>query len=604
VDGLRAARARTQDSVEEDGMMQTGQQTWPPKGDETGQQTEGGLHYQSSTQGAAVVQAGSHGCGGCHCHCCHCCGCGSKAYCSSLTCPAGYLQREGAEHIECMDDKCTLEADLNVCCERRATCETYTCQPGYSLRVGSEKILCDGGSCGPEDNCLCCELRATCDDYECPEGMALKKHAQNIMCADGSCSQAECCDKIPGQTISTSEEVVVTTTSKEVVIVETPEPTCPPQDNMICDINCFNEGVDSVSVDLPEDEVKDLDSCRDACERNEECSGVVYRKDFQTTGESTCYGKKDIHIALCQPGVDFNTEIIRHRPWGKCALLGDPHIMQWDSPPQMGKPSFDDYDAGDYVLVESKELTIHARFGFTERFPTATSTKGIAVHGSKISNKALVAGYSEKHKRFIAWYDGQEIIKTKGESFDDGLLAARYDDMDPTEFHSEARHTIGEGAEKLASWTFEWKAVPLKIYMLLGPDAVNAVLEMQKLECAMDGLCGNFNCDPDDENQAALAARSQTTVLTWQNSNFELSEGTFHEKEFEKGTVDEDVLTNCDPDLLTQGREACGTGNGVDDIQAKACLVDVCEAKSVDVALMDKETVAIEEEVEVDIDSH
>jgi len=170
--------------------------------------------------------------------------------------------------------------------------------------------------------------------------------------------------------------------------------------------------------------------------------------------------------------------------------------------------------------------------------------------------------------------------------------------MDPSEFHSEARHTIGEDAENVASWTFEWKAVPLKIYMLLGPDNVNAVLEMQKLEFPMDGLCGNFDCNPDDEDLAALVSRGLGGALSWQDSNFHFATGTFHEKDFVKGSGNEDVLANCDQDLLAKGREACGAGKGVDDAQAKACLFDVCEAKSVDVAAIDVETVSIEQDAE------
>jgi hypothetical protein len=570
------------------------------------QKAQGGVYYQSSTQGAAVVQKGS-ATGDCHC-CCTSCGCDEPSvdFCSSLTCPTGYLQREGAQHIECRSSPCTLENDLGMCCNRRPTCdsptETYQCKPGYSLKDNADHILCTSHVCGPEDNDLCCEARDTCCDYDCPAGTSLKTNAQNIMCSGGTCRPRDCCDRI--QTIpSTTEVVVPTTTKKSEIPPQTPEPC--EDDIMICDLNCFNDA--AVSVDLPEDEVKDLDSCRDACVKNEECSGIVYSQDFETTGAGACDGKKNIHIALCQPGGGFFTEILKHRPWGKCALLGDPHILQWDSPPQLGKPMFDDYDAGDYVLVASKELTIHARFGFTEDFPHATSTKGIAVHGSKISNKCLVAGYSDRKKRFIAWYDGQEILTSKGDSFNDGLLVAKYDDMDPTEFHSDARHTIGNDADKVASWTFEWKDVPLKIYMLLGPDNVNVVLEMQKLEYAMDGLCGNFNCDTDDDDAAALADRSMVGALSWSESNFEKADGTFHERAFKKGIGEEDmieVLQNCDPDLKKKGEEACGKGNGVDDVQAQACLFDVCESGSLDVAAMEVETVSVEQEVEVDIDKH
>jgi len=614
VTGLRAARARTQDSVEKDGMMQDKATMAPApvpvqQAQQAQQVQQSGVSYaqQTTVKGGAVVTAQTTGTktvhGDCHC-CCVSCGCdeGSVAYCSSMTCPTGYMAREGSEHIECKGDACTLEADLSMCCNRRATCDEYSCQAGYSLKPNAEHILCEGSACGPEDNSLCCLRKATCDNYQCPAGHALVANAQNIMCSNGACSTSDCCEVIPGKdTVTTSEQQIIVTPKPTEIDIEVP-----PEEIMICDINCFNEGVDSVTVELPEDDVKDLASCREACKNNEDCHGVVYKKDFETTGDSTCHGKKDIHIAKCQPGGEYYTEIIKDRPWGICALLGDPHIIQFDRPSQMGKPAFDDYDQGDYILVQSKEITVHARFGFTERFPTATSTKGVAVQGSKIGGKALVAGYSEKQKKFIAWWDGKEILKEKGETFDDGILVAKYDDMDPTDFHTEARHTIGEHADKVASWTFEFKDVPLKIYMLLGPDNVNVVLEMQKLEYPMDGLCGNFNCDPDDEDEAALSSRGESAALEWQESNFQLSEGTFHEKVYAKGEAAEEVLQNCDPELLKSGRDACGfkQGSGVDEVNANACLVDVCMAGNVDVAQMDVETVEVEQEVDIDVESH
>jgi hypothetical protein len=172
--------------------------------------------------------------------------------------------------------------------------------------------------------------------------------------------------------------------------------------------------------------------------------------------------------------------------------------------------------------------------------------------------------------------------------------------MDPTEFHDKARHTIGEEADKLPSFTFEFKAVSLKIYMLMGPDNVNLVIEMKKLEVGMDGLCGDFDCNPDDEDAQSLEQRKDSHVLDWKESAFHLAGDTFHEKEFIKGTPES--LENCDKDLLEKGREKCGFNKGVPSSEANACLEDVCAAGTVDVAAMDVETVGAEEEI--DSNSH
>merc|ERR1712176_545708 len=72
------------------------------------------------------------------------------------------------------------------------------------------------------------------------------------------------------------------------------------------------------------------DQCRRACLRSEDCEAVVHARDEV----GVCYGKKHVQTSRAEGGCHteppFVTEFVggasRHGPWGKCTILGDPHI--------------------------------------------------------------------------------------------------------------------------------------------------------------------------------------------------------------------------------------------------------------------------------------
>merc|ERR1719210_2498844 len=79
--------------------------------------------------------------------------------------------------------------------------------------------------------------------------------------------------------------------------------------------------------------------------------------------------------------------------------------------------------------------------------------------------------------------------------------------MNPQDYHRSARHTIGGTMGDLPSYLFELAAADLRIYLLLGPDNCNAVIEARKLHDPQDGYCGNFNCDTTDDTLEGLKRR-------------------------------------------------------------------------------------------------
>lgn len=70
-----------------------------------------------------------------------------------------------------------------------------------------------------------------------------------------------------------------------------------------------------------------------ACAKSDECEAIVHAN--QSSGPGTCYGKRDVKTSFAEGGCDsmapYVTEFLNGAaPWGKCTLLGDPHITTFD----------------------------------------------------------------------------------------------------------------------------------------------------------------------------------------------------------------------------------------------------------------------------------
>mmetsp|Transcript_62411 Transcript_62411/g.145251 ORF Transcript_62411/g.145251 Transcript_62411/m.145251 type:complete len:939 (+) Transcript_62411:39-2855(+) len=358
----------------------------------------------------------------------------------------------------------------------------------------------------------------------------------------------------------------------------------PDSEVMTCDLNCFG----AAPVPLPGSvgagkgaSLNDvsLQECRNVCGGTKHCEGVLFTN--RTEGvpwKSMCFGKRDIRTSKCQPGGSYLTELIGQRPWGKCAVFGDPHVITWD---RVYGPPITMTDPGEYYLVKSEHLSIHGRFGYTHRFPTASSTVGIALGGRMLGGHSLVVTYvgpETGFKGFEVFWDGKRILRHYPSTYasEDGILRASHDAMDPLKYHREGRHTIGGTEGLLPSYYFQLK--DLNVYMLLGPDNCNAVIETRKVPGEQDGYCGNFNCNKEDDNLEALRKRGMAEPIPAGESLFKYGKKP---PAWVMTKVAVPSIKDCDPRVKAKAVRRCkGLPNG----EEKACIFDACAANSTEAA--------------------
>lgn len=288
-----------------------------------------------------------------------------------------------------------------------------------------------------------------------------------------------------------------------------------PKPIVSCNLNCYGAGAKETQLpgsigegDGAAVHGLSMQKCRKTCYQNADCEGILYANATDKT-QSLCYGRKHFHISKCQPGAPNQvTQVLKKMPWGQCAVVGDPHIITWD---RVFQKDVVITDPGDYWLVRSKPLNIIGRFGFTDRFPTASSATGFAGTGPMINGHRLTVEYvgpAKGHNGFQVAWDDKRILANYPSAFSssDGILRARAGAMNPSAFHPEGRHTIGGVEGDLPSYLFEF-APGLTIYVLTGPDNCNIVITTRKIGGGQDGYCGNFECNPDDDTISQLRRR-------------------------------------------------------------------------------------------------
>lgn len=369
-----------------------------------------------------------------------------------------------------------------------------------------------------------------------------------------------------------------------------------PGEIMKCDLGCY--GYPAVPVRLPGSRgvgggasLNDvsLEACRSACLSTRGCEAIMFtNKTKGVPFKTMCFGKRNIHTSRCQPGGAFVTEILGAQPWGKCAIFGDPHVISFD---RVYGPPVTMTDPGEFHLIKSDRLNIQGRFGYTRRFPTASSTTGIAVQGKLIKDHSLVVAYTGPkygHEGFKVWWDGKQILEKYPATFtsDDGLLQARHDAMDPEKYHREGRHTIGGTEGLLPSYLFQL-GPDLMVYVLMGPDNCNAIIETKKLEGHQDGYCGNFNCNQGDDALGALQSRGMASPISADESIFTKGQAA---PAWSMKKVVSPTLKDCDPKLKAKAEKQCrGLPNG----EEEACIFDACASNSTELSKEDSKLLAL-----------
>jgi hypothetical protein len=529
-----------------------------------------------------------------------------RSCCNTMTCPSGLVKVPDADNELCEGSPCT-SADAKVCCKAPPEpvpqdCSEMTCPEGTVLKADAGMISCGAAKCSDKDASTCCQAeqkptvppkQLCCDVYLCEKGTTnFRDLGRTVMCSMAGCDSETCC--LSDAQIEIEKETTITI-EKETVVDLSSQP-------MTCNLNCYeNVGATDIEITSKPGQPEcgtGLEACRQACMYTDECQGITYKKGW-TEGQGQCLGKKDIHLAKCVPGGEYNTEILKEHVMGKCALLGDPHLVTFDRP--FGEP-VDVYSTGDYRLIDSSVLQVDGRFDFTKRFPTASSCKGIALTGSIVQGGVLVAVYTgpdDWQAGYKVWWNGKRILADYPSEFSDDVLSARFTDMDPSDYHTDARHTIGGTSGTLPSFSFEFTQFRMSIYMLLGPDNVNLVIEMERLSVSLDGACGNFNCDESDDSVGKLNQRGFGMALSAEQSVFSMVQEC-GKVSVVQASIPDDLLQTCDQGLLEQGRAACG--KHLTKGEQTACLKDVCEAKSLSVAALDDALGNVEQQVETDLE--
>jgi hypothetical protein len=475
-----------------------------------------------------------------------------------------------------------------------ASCSDFQCPPEHVKKANAEELFCSKETCQSSDVGTCCDeetrppVTPSCSMFTCPDGYFAKEGNENLFCSAEPCDVAvdtlQCCNKA-----------------------------------LVCDLNCYGDGAANVVLPGATGEgdaafVAGLTrkQCNEKCISTAECEAVVFG---ETGGQ--CWGKKDVHTSKCQPGGGFTTEVLRARPWGKCVLMGDPHIIPFDRP--LG-PDLEALVPGEYWLIKSPELLIQGRFDFTERFPKDASTVGISVGGSLVGDHTLAVEYvggkdadGKVHygpKGFRVAWDGKQIFgkdeaeqdSWKYKSADNDMEAAS-GLMDPSDWHRDARHTIGDGelaGKKLPSFVFKFKKADVNIYLVLGPDNCNAIIEAKKAPGTQDGYCGNFNCEPDDDAVEELKSRGLGAPIDQKVSLF-ASSGSKLGPPASPATAPVDALDSCDPKVKTDAEEKC---KGLEEFQRKDCVFDACAAGDTAAAVSDAAVGALAKEVEDEEEGH
>jgi len=288
-------------------------------------------------------------------------------------------------------------------------------------------------------------------------------------------------------------------------------------------------------------------------------------------------------------------------PKGVCGLFGDPHIVTFDNPTG---DTLDQFSTGEYYLVKSSALQISARFGYSDRFPKEASTIGVAVAGTLLGGHTITIQYvggAQGREGFKAFFDGKEILTSFPSDFKSagGEVTVEYKDMDPDAEHQKARHTIGGGTGSGLLPSYRLHFLPdWKVYVLLGEDTMNVVIEMQLQPGGQDGYCGNFNCDASDDTLVGLTDRGHEHQVPASQSLFKGTPAPA------KGQVSDKPappisLEDCDPTIRMQAQTKCMAME--DDAMKNACIYDACAAGSVKV--VNDDIAASEMEVREEIDA-
>jgi len=197
-----------------------------------------------------------------------------------------------------------------------------------------------------------------------------------------------------------------------------------------------------------------------------------------------------ILIVLFWPGFTTTTTVPPGPP-GICKFWGDPHVETFDR----SFPSF--YSEGEFWLVRSEDVEIQGRFMATPFTNGLSATHAVAIGGKFVNYQKIQVGPMENGQIL---FNGQPVLEAFPSSFTDqsGLVRMTYNGQGPLVDNAQSHLTphivhidLPRGVHvDIMRWA---NHVNLRITMPNGG--------------VIDGYCGNWNGNPDDDTAPMIKAR-------------------------------------------------------------------------------------------------
>jgi len=240
-----------------------------------------------------------------------------------------------------------------------------------------------------------------------------------------------------------------------------------------------------------------------------------------------------------------------------CQLWGDPHIITFDG------SQFVFYREGDFWIINSTAVKIQGRFQATSWTKAHDKTDyssmtGIIIGGTVLNGHKIEVQPVQDNGKILC--DGKPILKEFGSST-----------CSAANIYYTSKGALVDSAMSNLPHKVVHIELPgnVQIQVNRWPNFMNAKVTMLALPEGQDGVCGNFNGDPADDNGKKVHARFGAGVASDQ-----LLFSKPIPLHIPKATAS---ATKCPPEVKKEAEELCaqemqGSANwGVEE-----CIGDVC----------------------------